>query len=438
MTGSRRLDEQKDRFLGIAAHDLRSPLGVIESAAELLYHDGRLPPPERGQFFEMILRTCRSLRNLLNSLLDITKIEQGKIDICRRQVEIRQFVAAIANMNRQISQSKGIRLLADVDCGSPDVVFDPDRIEQVLNNLIANAVKFSESGTTIRLEVRCRPSEIEFAVSDEGLGIDRQRNPGALWRVPADQHQSHGGRTRLRARIGDLQATGCLARRQDRRGERAGQGKPFFFHIARWAGGTESMKVEAMSSSLTTIRPLSAWSRNSAAAIGLKAQSWSSGDAFLAAYAPTGPGCLVLDVRMPGMSGLELQKELNQRGAALPIILITGHADVRMAVEAMKAGALEFFEKPFRTQDLCDKIQEAVKLDKEKWQRRKERENAESRIGSLTPAERQVMELIADGKTNKEIAAELDLSLRAVEDRRARMMKRLQVKSRAELLRLLK
>ena len=97
---------------------------------------------------------------------------------------------------------------------------------------------------------------------------------------------------------------------------------------------------------------------------------------------------------MPGMSGLQLQKELNRQGATLPIILITGHADVRMAVEAMKAGAFEFFEKPFRTQDLCDKIQEAVKSDKEKWRRRKERENAESRIASLTPAERQVMELI--------------------------------------------
>jgi FixJ family two-component response regulator len=175
-----------------------------------------------------------------------------------------------------------------------------------------------------------------------------------------------------------------------------------------------------------------------AAANGLKAQSWSSGDAFLAAYAPSGPGCLVLDVRMPGMSGLELQKELIQRGAGLPIILITGHADVRMAVEAMKAGAFEFFEKPFRTQDLCDKIQAAVKLDKEKWQRRKEREDSENRIASLTPAEREALDLIAEGKTNREIAAELELSLRAVEDRRARMMKRLEVKSRAELLRLLK
>ena len=109
-----------------------------------------------------------------------------------------------------------------------------------------------------------------------------------------------------------------------------------------------------------------------------------------------------------------------------------------MAVEAMKAGAFEFFEKPFRMQDLCDKIQEAVKLDMEKWQRRKEREHAERLIGSLTLAERQVMDLIVEGKTNKEMAAELELSLRGIEDRRARMMKRLQVKSRAQLLKLLK
>ena len=103
-----------------------------------------------------------------------------------------------------------------------------------------------------------------------------------------------------------------------------------------------------------------------------------------------------------------------------------------MAVEAMKAGTFEFFEKPFRMQDLCDKIQAAVKSNKETWQRHKEREDAENRLASLTPAERQVMELLVDGKTNREIAADLALSLRAVEDRRARMMKRLQVKSRAD------
>ena len=175
-----------------------------------------------------------------------------------------------------------------------------------------------------------------------------------------------------------------------------------------------------------------------AGAIGLTTRSWPSAAGFLADYEPAGPGCLVLDVRMPGMSGLQLQKELVQRGTTLPVILITGYADVRMAVEVMKAGAFDFLEKPFRTQELCDKIQAAVKSHEEICQRLEERENAESRLGALTPAERQVMDLVVDGKTNKEMAAELGISLRAVEDRRARMIKRLQVKSRAELLGLLK
>jgi FixJ family two-component response regulator len=175
-----------------------------------------------------------------------------------------------------------------------------------------------------------------------------------------------------------------------------------------------------------------------AAAIGLSTRSWASAEAFLTDYKPAGPGCLVLDVRMPGMSGLQLQKELARHGATLPVILITGYADVRMAVEVMKAGAFDLLEKPFRTQELCDKIQEAIRLHQEICQRLEQREHAEGRIAALTPAERQVMELVVDGKTNKEVAVELDLSVRAVEDRRARMMRRLGVKSRAELLRLLK
>lgn len=175
-----------------------------------------------------------------------------------------------------------------------------------------------------------------------------------------------------------------------------------------------------------------------ACAIGFAARSWPSAETFLADYEPTGPACLVLDVRMPGMSGLQLQKELVKQGTALPVILITGYADVRMAVEVMKAGAFDFLEKPFRPQELCDKMQEAIKLHQEIWQRLKQRETAASRIAALTPAERQVMEMIVEGKTNKMIATELDLSLRAVEDRRARMMTRLRVDSRAELLRLVR
>lgn len=170
--------------------------------------------------------------------------------------------------------------------------------------------------------------------------------------------------------------------------------------------------------------------------VDLRAECYTSGDEFLKAYEPAGPACLVLDVRMPGMSGLELQKELLKTGITLPIIMITGHGEVRMAVEAMSAGAFNFLEKPFRSQELCDNIQKAIRLDEEKWRRHRQREQTDRRIGNLTPAERSVMELVVAGKTNKMIAEELGLSVRAIEDRRARMMKKLGVKSRAELLEL--
>ena len=164
--------------------------------------------------------------------------------------------------------------------------------------------------------------------------------------------------------------------------------------------------------------------------LGLNCSSFRSAAEFLEAYRPTGPGCLVLDVRMPGMSGLELQKELIARGIDLPTIIITGFADVRIAVEAMKAGAIEFLEKPFRTQELCDHIQKAIKLAVVKWEHHQQRAEVERHLSSLTRAEKQVLGLIVAGKTNRLMAAELDLSVRTIEDRRARLMHKLGVRSR--------
>jgi RNA polymerase sigma factor (sigma-70 family) len=170
--------------------------------------------------------------------------------------------------------------------------------------------------------------------------------------------------------------------------------------------------------------------------IGLKASTYTSAIDFLEDFKPSGPACLVLDIRMPGMSGLELQKKLAAAESKVPVVVITGHGDIRMAVEAMKLGAIEFLEKPFRAQELCDSIQKAIRLDEENWRLRQRQQQADQTYARLTPAERQVMDLVVAGKTNKMIAEQLGLSVRAVEDRRARMMKKLGVESRAELLEL--
>jgi RNA polymerase sigma factor (sigma-70 family) len=165
-------------------------------------------------------------------------------------------------------------------------------------------------------------------------------------------------------------------------------------------------------------------------------ESYTSAAEFLDDYEPGQPGCLVLDVAMPGMSGLELQRQLCERKIDLPIVFVTGHANVQMAVGAMQAGAVNFLEKPFREQDLWDSVRKALEQDECNRRRMARRQSINERMTALSDGEREVLDLILEGKYNKEIAAELGLSIRTVEDRRARLMKKMQAGSVAELVQL--
>ncbi|MFM9965880.1 MAG: response regulator transcription factor [Planctomycetaceae bacterium] len=168
--------------------------------------------------------------------------------------------------------------------------------------------------------------------------------------------------------------------------------------------------------------------------LNLPVLSFSSADQFLRCYDRSQPGCLILDIKMPGMSGLELQQRLIDEGIRLPVIMISGHADVRIAVEAMSRGAMTLLEKPFRLDELLAHIRRAVERDAESRVSQAQRDQAEALWAQLTPKEREVLELVRAGKSNKQIATDLHISLRAVEDRRSRLMKRLQVRTLAELL----
>ena len=170
--------------------------------------------------------------------------------------------------------------------------------------------------------------------------------------------------------------------------------------------------------------------------VGLTATALVSAEEFLASYDPLQPGCLVLDVRMPGMSGLELQQQLNLRGAVIPVIFITGHGDIPMAVEAMQQGACDFLQKPFRDQDLINRIQRALEKDRANRVELGERNRIRERHEMLTPRERQVLALVTSGKANKAMAADLGLSQRTVEIHRARIMEKMGASSLAHLVRM--
>ena len=170
--------------------------------------------------------------------------------------------------------------------------------------------------------------------------------------------------------------------------------------------------------------------------VGLATQALASAGEFLDTYKPSQPGCLVLDVRMPGMSGLELQQQLNLRGAVIPVIFITGHGDIPMAVEAMQQGAFDFLQKPFRDQDLIDRIQRALERDARNRAALVEHARIRTRLDSLTPREREVLALMTRGKPNKIMAAELGVSQRTVEIHRARVMEKSGAASLAQLVRM--
>ncbi|MGC1458975.1 MAG: response regulator transcription factor [Steroidobacteraceae bacterium] len=170
--------------------------------------------------------------------------------------------------------------------------------------------------------------------------------------------------------------------------------------------------------------------------VGLAIKALASAGEFLSSYDVNQPGCLVLDVRMPQMSGLELQQQLNIRGAMIPVIFITGHGDIPMAVEAMQHGAFDFLQKPFRDQDLIERLHKALAKDAENRSELKQRDHIRARFETLTPREHEVLMLMVRGLPNKIMAAELGVSQRTVEIHRARVMEKTEAGSLAHLVRM--
>jgi two-component system response regulator FixJ len=171
--------------------------------------------------------------------------------------------------------------------------------------------------------------------------------------------------------------------------------------------------------------------------VGLASALFASAQEFLSAYQPSQRGCLLLDIRMPGMSGMELQQQLNMRGAVIPVIFMSGHADIPMAVEAMQHGAFDFLQKPFRDQDLLDRIQRAIARDAEMRKSLGEHARIKAHLESLTPREREVLDLMTQGKQNKVVGQELGVSPRTIEIHRARVMEKMGAHSVAELVRMM-
>ena len=171
--------------------------------------------------------------------------------------------------------------------------------------------------------------------------------------------------------------------------------------------------------------------------VGMDAMAFESGDAFLRVFNPKMAGCLVLDIRMPGISGLDLQKKLQQLGSTLPIIFITGHGDIPMAVDAIKRGAVEFIQKPFRDQELLDCIQKTMEVARSTHEQVAGKRQICERLELLTEREKEALELMSEGHPNKVIASKMGISQRTVENHRAHLLEKLEARSTSALIKLL-
>jgi FixJ family two-component response regulator len=170
--------------------------------------------------------------------------------------------------------------------------------------------------------------------------------------------------------------------------------------------------------------------------VGLRVESFDSAEAFLQKKLPDLPTCLVLDVRLPGLSGLDFQQELAKRNIRIPIVFVTGHGDIPMSVRAMKAGAVEFLSKPFRDQDLLDAIRVALKQDHARREQEKEGSELQQRSDVLTPREHEVISMVVSGMANKEIAGKLGTAESTVKVHRSRAMEKMRAQSVADLVRM--
>lgn len=171
--------------------------------------------------------------------------------------------------------------------------------------------------------------------------------------------------------------------------------------------------------------------------VGIRSRTFGDARAFLEAYQPSEPGCLVLDIRMPRMDGMEVQQELNRRGWGIPVIFVTGHGDVPMAVEAMRAGAVDFLQKPFKDDELIRRVQKALEQDAKLREQLSSLDQLRGRYDSLTPREREIAERLAAGAANKVVAIDLGLSERTVELHRSHIMQKMGTRGVAQLVQIL-
>ncbi len=452
----------KSRILAAASHDLRQPLQTLNLMRAALAK--KIKDKEGLKLIAQLNKTSDVMLSMLDTLLEINQLEAGIVDPEEVEFPINDLLERLRIEFAYHAEARGLRWHV-VPC-QLGVWSDPRLLEQMLRNLVSNAVKYTERGK-ILLGCRRRGDKLRIEVWDTGIGIPDEQ----LRAIFAEFHQPgnplHNPTLGFGLGLPIVQRLAHVLGHVVEVHSRPGKGSVFAVEVPLgegqqdasatgrdWdakqkvaddaAAGTASTTLDDPRGS--TLPPtifvvddegaLREAMRELLEQEGWTVEAYASGQAFLEAYHPGREGCLVVDARMPGMSGLELLERLKAISSALPAIMITGHADVRLAVRAIRAGAMAFLEKPVQYDELVGNIERALQLAQNSTALSSLREAAAKRMKSLTLRERQVVEMVVEGNPNKQIAYVLGISQRTVETHRATAMKKVGARTLSELIHL--
>jgi two-component system CheB/CheR fusion protein len=443
----------KSRFLSAASHGLRQPLQTLSLMRAILAK--KIKNQNYEEVLQLVARfnqTAGALLGMLDTLLDINRLEAGIVQPEKVDFPINDLLERLRIEFAHPVQAHGL-LWHVVPCRL-SVWSDPRLLERMIRHLLSNAMQYTERGK-ILLGCRRRGDRLRIEVWDTGTGFPE----GQLQAIFAEFHQpdnparehSRGLGLSIVQRLGNL-----LGHSVDVH-SRPGKGSVFAVEVPL-AGGQPGGLNPAGGGTVRAGSPPQAQStgdrpqptifvvddegavrealRELLQEEGWAVEVYASGEAFLEAYRPGREGCLVIDARMPRMSGLELLERLKAGGGGPPAIMITGHADIRLAVRAMEAGAMAFLEKPVQYDELIANIERALELTRDSAALSSLREAAARRIAGLTARQRQVVEMVVEGNPNKEIAYVLGISQRTVESHRAAAMKKIGARTLSELIHL--
>ena len=460
----------KSRFLAAASHDLRQPLQTLVLLQEIL---AKVVVDEKAKnLVDRIDQSLASMSGMLNGLLDINRIEAGSV---RAEFETFPIGALLNRVRTDLAcQAEAQNIALDVLPCAFVVRSDPQLLEQMIRNLLSNAIKYTKQGR-ILLGCRRRNGMLSIQIWDTGVGIPEDQ----LQNIFEEYHQldnSASNRSRgLGLGLSIVKRLGVLLDHPVRVRSTLGKGSVFSIDVEQSAGATPAGQADILSS-LQSEKPdagqagrilgaehdaeqldapfapqgmiepvvyvvdddgdLRSAVRGILELDGRVVEDYEDAESFLAAYRPDRDACLLIDANLPGMSGLTLLKRLRDTGYPVPAIMITGRSDVPTAVEAMKAGASDFLEKPVRGVELLSGIARALELSRDSGKLTEWRKDAANHLAGLTRRQSQIMAMVLAGHPSKNIAVDLGISRRTVESHRASIMKKAGVKSLPALARL--